>query len=661
MADHSKPLTTSTYANFVTELDSRFDDLAVGIDPAVTTATNVPTNTIRWTSASNKWQKWNGTTWGDLSASYAINISGTAGGLSTALVASSGGTGQSSYAVGDLLYASTTTALSKLADVATGNALISGGVGVAPSWGKIALTTHVSGTLPTANGGTNLTAFTANGAVYASSTSVLTTGTLPIASGGTNNTATPTNGAVAYGTGTAIAYSAAGTSGQVLVSAGAASPTWNTITLETLPSAWTKTSVVAATTANITLSAPQTIDGVAVIAGNRVLVKNQTLPAENGIYVVAAGAWTRATDSDAASEIANAEVGVNSGTANGGRVFTNTFKSTDTVGTTAMNWFRVVNNGDITPATLGGTDQSSYAVGDILYASTTTALSKLADVATGNSLISGGVGVAPSWGKIGLTTHITGTLALGNGGTGQTTAQLSMNALAGATTAANYLRGNGTNVVMSTIQAADVPTLNQNTSGTAAGLSATLVVGSGGTGLTSYTAGDLVYASGTTTLAKLADVATGNALLSGGVGVAPAWGQIGLTTHVTGTLPIANGGTNATTADTARVSLNVISSTTGSEKIPAGTTAQRDGSPAAGWFRFNTTTTKFEGYNGTSWGSVGGGATGGAGDEVFVENNNTITTSYTLGTNRNAMSVSPLTVNAGVVITVPAGQRWVIL
>ena len=62
------------------------------------------------------------------------------------------------YAVGDVLYASTTTALSKLAGIATGNALITGGVGVAPSYGKIGLTTHVSGTLAITNGGTNLTA-----------------------------------------------------------------------------------------------------------------------------------------------------------------------------------------------------------------------------------------------------------------------------------------------------------------------------------------------------------------------------------------------------------------------------------------------------------------------------------------------------------------------
>ena len=74
-----------------------------------------------------------------------------------AVTAAQGGTGNASYAVGDILYASASTTLSKLADVATGNALISGGVATAPSWGKIGLTTHVSGTLPVANGGTNLT------------------------------------------------------------------------------------------------------------------------------------------------------------------------------------------------------------------------------------------------------------------------------------------------------------------------------------------------------------------------------------------------------------------------------------------------------------------------------------------------------------------------
>ncbi len=95
--------------------------------------------------------------------------------LSNVLLATKGGTGQSSYAVGDLLYASTTTALSKLADVATGNALISGGVGVAPSYGKIGLTTHVSGTLPVANGGTGVASYTTNRILYATGATTLST------------------------------------------------------------------------------------------------------------------------------------------------------------------------------------------------------------------------------------------------------------------------------------------------------------------------------------------------------------------------------------------------------------------------------------------------------------------------------------------------------
>jgi hypothetical protein len=79
MADHLKPTITSTYSNFVTELDGRFDDLAVGLDPAVTTATNLPTGSIRWVSASNKWQKYNGAAYVDLSSLYSISISGNSG------------------------------------------------------------------------------------------------------------------------------------------------------------------------------------------------------------------------------------------------------------------------------------------------------------------------------------------------------------------------------------------------------------------------------------------------------------------------------------------------------------------------------------------------------------------------------------------------------
>jgi len=114
----------------------------------------------------------------------------------TTIAVAYGGTGLTSYTTGDLLYASGSTTLASLADVATGNALISGGVGANPSYGKIGLTTHVSGTLPIANGGTN-------------------------------GTAVPTAGALAYGTGTEYAFTAAGTSNQILISNGTSAPSWS--------------------------------------------------------------------------------------------------------------------------------------------------------------------------------------------------------------------------------------------------------------------------------------------------------------------------------------------------------------------------------------------------------------------------------------------------
>jgi len=125
-------------------------------------------------------------------ATGAITLAGT-------LIAANGGTGFASYAVGDLLYANTTTTLAKLPDVAIGNALISGGALTAPLWGKIGLTTHVSGVLPIANGGTN-------------------------------GSATPTSFGVAYGTGTAYAFTAAGTAKQALLANTGSAPTWSTLT-----------------------------------------------------------------------------------------------------------------------------------------------------------------------------------------------------------------------------------------------------------------------------------------------------------------------------------------------------------------------------------------------------------------------------------------------
>ena len=103
-------------------------------------------------------------------------------------------------------------------------------------------------------------------------------------------------------------------------------------------------------------------------------------------------------------------------------------------------------------------------------------------------------------------------------------------------------------------------------------------------------------------------------------------------------------------------------SLTGTDAItlPKGSTAQR-GTAADGKFRFNTTLNQFEGYSNSAWGAVGGGATGGGSDQVFIENDQTVTTNYTISTNKNAVSAGTVTINSGISVTVPTGARWVVV
>ena len=242
----------------------------------------------------------------------------------------------------------------------------------------------------------------------------------------------------------------------------------------------------------------------------------------------------------------------------------------------------------------------------------------------------------------GNAANVTGTVAIANGGTGQTTRQNAMDALAGSVTSGQYLRGNGTDVVMSAIQAADVPTLNQDTTGNAA------------------------TATNTTTAVNV------------------------------------SGGTANVTTLTASADSSFTS--TGAVQLSSGTTGQRP-TGAAGKLRFNTTTTEFEGYNGTAWASVGGSAisndtstatnlyplfaaaTSGTASSVYtsnaqylfkpstgelsvkaprasngiVVNSATISENYTIATGDNGMSAGPVSVNSGITVTVSSGSTWVVV
>jgi hypothetical protein len=259
-------------------------------------------------------------------------------------------------------------------------------------------------------------------------------------------------------------------------------------------------------------------------------------------------------------------------------------------------------------------------------------------------------------------------------------------------------------------------------------LTGTLLTSNGGTGLSSYTAGDLSYYASGTALTKLAIGIAGQILTVNSGATAPQWstlssvavtsitfGSTGLTPStattgvisVGGTLAIGSGGTGATTAANALVNLGVQTSSTGSEILPSGTTAQRDSSPVLGYIRFNSTTGQFEGYSQVSgisgWYSVGGSsitndtatatavyplfanATSGTAQIIYTSNakylytpstgllqapnvsstngihinGTTVSTSITIATGTNGFSVGPITTNSGVTVTVASGQRWV--
>jgi hypothetical protein len=168
--------------------------------------------------------------------------------------------------------------------------------------------------------------------------------------------------------------------------------------------------------------------------------------------------------------------------------------------------------------------------------------------------------------------NVTGIVAIANGGSGASTAQTAINAFAGATTSGYYLRGNGTNVLMSAIQAADVPTLNQNTTGTAANITA----------------------SSNSTLTTLSALNLPGSQVSGNIS--------GNAANVTGTVAIANGGTGQTTAAAGFNALSPIT-TTGDLILGNGTnSATRLGIGTNGYVLTSDGTT-------ASWAAASGGVT----------------------------------------------------
>lgn len=370
-----------------------------------------------------------------------------------------------------------------------------------------------------------------------------------------------------------------------------------------------KQSVRVATTTNGTLASSfangQTIDGITLATGDRILIKNQTTQTENGIYIVAAsGAPSRSSDADTGAELVGATVYVDQGTTQADTGWTQTTAAPITIGSSNIVWAQFSGSGSYTAgtgltltgnqfsltspvvATLGGTGQTTYAIGDILYASTTSALSRLADVATGNALISGGVNTAPSWGKIGLTTHVTGTLPVANGGTNLTslgTANQILGVNTGATgleyktvtagTAISVTPAAGSITIANTGVTSIAGTANQITASAATGavtlsLPANVTIGTSLT-VSGLSANSFLY-SGTAGLLTTATPTNGQ-LLIGSTGAAPVAATL---TAGTG-MSITNGAGSITLNNTGVTSVGLslpgIFTVTGSPVTTTGT------------------------------------------------------------------------------------------
>jgi hypothetical protein len=308
------------------------------------------------------------------------------------------------------------------------------------------------------------------------------------------------------------------------------------------------------------------------------------------------------------------------------------------------------------------------------------------------SISFGTTGLTPSTATTGAVT-VAGTLVVGNGGTGATTltsngvvygnGTSAVGVTAAGTTGQVLIGNTGAAPSWGTISSTLVSSFSAGTTGLtpstattgAVTLGGTLATTNGGTGLTSFSANQIFFASSTSAIGQSSNL---------------TWN--GSTLAVTGAI-------TATTDSTF--------SSTGALTISKGTTAQQPGTPVTGMLRYNTTTNQFEGYSGSSpaWNPVGGAslsndtstssyeypvfasATSGSATTLYtsntkylykpstgdlqssqfiaengiVVNKQTVATSYTIGAGYSASSAGPITVSGGVTVTVASGSRWVVL
>ena len=336
-----------------------------------------------------------------------------------------------------------------------------------------------------------------------------------------------------------------------------------------------KSPALVGTTANITLSGLQTIDGVTVVAGDRVLVKNQTTQANNGIYVAASGAWARSEDANTYAELVSAYLFITAGTTQGGQSYVCTSQPGGTLGVTAITWTTFTNNATYTAGTgltLSGTQFSITPVGTAsTYGSasqvpviTTNASGQVSNVtntaiAIANTAVSGlGTMSTQNASSVAITGGTISGAAIDNTTVGATTATT----VRGTTiTATSQFTGAGTGLT-----------------GTASGLSiggsaASATTATTATNVTGGAAGSLVYQTGANTTSTLG-LGTTNYVLTAGASAPQYVAQSTLAAgSATTATNLANGAAGSVPYQTGSGATSMLSLGTSGYVLTAGATA----------------------------------------------------------------------------------------
>jgi hypothetical protein len=426
---------------------------------------------------------------------------------------------------------------------------------------NLSLTASVTGTLPVANGGTGLTTYTPNGILYASGSGTLATGSV-LTFDGTNviNSGAytaPSNGAgagtkttIQGSTGTGAACPSGG-NGFIELIGGGGTNLWtnfsvnnarrrggiylqagtaqgdaggtyvNGSTINIAGSSGTNNGTTTGLGSNVTISSGSTakIDGF-TSSGGSISLNNSSSGAGSSATIASGGFAT------AGGTNGNSQITLNGATATAAGNITLTVGAAGIAGSTAGKAF--VNTGGVDSEILTTASTVAVANGGTGATTAQTAMNTLAAAVTSGYYLRGdGTNVVMSaiqaadvptlnQNTTGNADNVTGIVAIANGGTGQTTAGAAITALTGTQVAGQYLRSDGTNASLSAIQAADVPTLNQNTTGNAGNVTGTVAVANGGTGATSLANNNVILGNGTSAVQTVAPGTTGNVLTSDG-------------------------------------------------------------------------------------------------------------------------------------------------